>query len=130
MEILQAALARHGVATERARTCGEALLHLWSERPPHLLFTDAHLADGNWADVLAVARKSPAPVNVIVVSRQVDVSFYVEAIERGAFDFITPPLADAELAHVVRSAAEDVRHRRQRPSPAMPGGLGPEVMSR
>jgi len=113
MGALRVALDRLPVETFRAETCGEALLRLWSDEPPHLVFTDPQLPDGNWADVLAVARRSSVPVNVIVVSPQVDVAFYVEAIERGAFDFVTPPLDGLGLAHVVRSAADDVLRRRQ-----------------
>jgi FixJ family two-component response regulator len=61
-------------------------------------------------------------VNVIVVAPFVDISFYVRAIERGAFDFIVPPLSDPELLHVVRIAAENALSRRQKHS-SMLGSL-------
>jgi FixJ family two-component response regulator len=51
-----------------------------------------------------------------------DVSFYIQAIERGAFDFIVPPLSAPELQHVVRIAAEDVLSRRRKPATMTPKG--------
>jgi DNA-binding NtrC family response regulator len=112
-DALRLALEEQAVEIRTARNCGEAALCLWSERPPHLVFTDVQLADGNWADVLTLAARASAPVNVIVVAPLVDVSFYVQAIERGAFDFIVPPLAAPELLHVVRIAAENALARRR-----------------
>jgi DNA-binding NtrC family response regulator len=112
-DALRMALEEQAVEIRTARNCGEAALCLWSECPPHLVFTDVQLADGNWADVLTLASKASVPVNVIVVAPLVDVSFYVQAIERGAFDFIVPPLAAPELQHVVRIAAGNALARRR-----------------
>ena len=95
-----------------ARSCGDAVLGLWSKDPPHLVFTETQLADGTWADVLSIAQRSPRPVNVIVVSRIVDLSLYIQALERGAFDFIVPPLEISELDHVVRCAVGNALVRR------------------
>ena len=114
------------IVTREAKTCGEALLSLWAKRPPHLVFTDVQLADGNWCDVVSLADKCPLPINVIVISRQLDVNLYIEAMERGAFDFITPPLEGSDVAHVVRCAAQNVLRRRlaHRSSPGRnPGAL-------
>jgi FixJ family two-component response regulator len=59
-----------------------------------------------------MATRAPAPVNVIVVSEVVDIAFYLEAIQVGAFDFIVPPLSGAEFAHLVGSAVDNVLRRR------------------
>jgi FixJ family two-component response regulator len=59
-------------------------------------------------------------VNVIVVAPFVDIGFYVKAIERGAFDFIVPPLSDPELQHVVRIAAENAISRRLKRAAFLP----------
>lgn len=113
LRALQRILEAQALETSVVPSCGEAALSLWSERPPHLVFTDTHLSDGTWADVLQVAARAPAPVNAIVVSRCADVQFYIEAIERGAFDFLTPPFDPLGVAHVVRHAAADVLRRRE-----------------
>lgn len=100
-----------GVSFIRARTCSEAAQLLARDRSPHLLFCDTILPDGNWNDVLELSARAPGPVSVIVVARFVNIRFYVEVIERGAFDFITPPFAGSDLSHVVRCAAANIVDR-------------------
>ena len=82
--------------------------------PAPLVFTDTQLLDGTWADILAAAEKAAEPVNVIVVARVVDTRFSIEAIETGAFDFLAPPFVATDLAHVVRSALDNIVARRRR----------------
>ena len=113
LDALRLALEEQSVDIFIAKNCAEAALALWSDCPPPLVFTGIQLADGSWADVLTLATKASAPVNVIVVAPFADVGFYVQAIERGAFDFIVPPLSDPELLHVVRIAAENALTRRR-----------------
>ncbi|MGO8786755.1 MAG: response regulator [Terriglobia bacterium] len=113
LDALRLALERRSIDLFIAKNCAEVALALWSDCPPHLVFTEIQLADGNWADVLTLAAKASAPVNVIVVAPFADVSFYVQAIERGAFDYIVPPLSDPELLHVVGVAAENAIRRRR-----------------
>jgi hypothetical protein len=76
------ALEEQSIKIFTARNCADAALALWSDCPPHLVFTEIQLADGNWADILTLASKASLPVNVIVVAPFADVRFYVEAIER------------------------------------------------
>jgi len=95
-----------------AHNCFEAALSLCSPCPPHLVFTETQLPDGDWEDVLSFAARANAPVNVIVVSPHVDVALYIQTMERGAFDFIVSPPGAPELLHVVRVAAANVSARR------------------
>jgi FixJ family two-component response regulator len=78
-----------------------------------LVFTEAKLPDGTWADIVKLAIAAHKPVKVIVVSHFVDVDLYVDTMEAGAFDFIVPPLSASELTHVVKSAVENVLGLRQ-----------------
>jgi DNA-binding NtrC family response regulator len=100
------------IETQSVRTCHEAHQILWGNRPPHLVLADPRLADGTWQDLIVSASEAPAPTNVIVVSAVVDIALYLEAIQRGAFDFIVPPMPLPDLTHVVRSAAENALRRR------------------
>jgi len=120
LDPLRLALEEQAIDIFTARNCAEAAMALWADSPPHLVFTEIQLADGNWADVLTLAGKASAPVNVIVVAPFADVSFYVSVIERGAFDFIVPPLSEPELLHVVRIATENVLRRRRQPAAEFP----------
>lgn len=122
-QALKLALDSQLVETRSVPTCGEALGYLWSDDAPHLVFTDTQLPDGNWSDVITLARKAPVRTNVIVVSAQVDVPFYLEAIDRGAFDLVTPPFEPKVLAHIVRCAAESSLRGRAGPFGQQSKGL-------
>ena len=111
LDMLDLALQAQSITTCRAN-CQEASLELTRAKPVHLVFTDTTLPDGTWGDVLGLAAKAPAPVNVIVVARLVDVRLYLEVIQSGAFDFITPPFPPGDVARVIRCAADDVLHKR------------------
>ncbi len=120
---LRMALEEQSIEIYTARTCAEAALALLSNYPPHLVFTEIQLTDGNWANILTLAGKASAPANVIVVAPIVDIGFYLHAIECGAFDFIVPPLSDPELMHVVRIAAQNALNRRREHSEQLLGPL-------
>jgi len=109
---LKSTLERQGMHVLHAGSQAQARRVLGGVDPAQLVFTDTQLPDGTWADVLAVAGEASQPVNVIVVSRVVDTRLYVETIETGAFDFLTPPFVDTDIAHVVRGAIYNVVARR------------------
>ncbi|MGD0224524.1 MAG: response regulator [Terriglobia bacterium] len=109
---LKGALERQGMHIIHAQSRAQAKRVLGGRDPVPLVFTETHLPDGTWADILAVAEKAALPVNVIVVARIVDTRFYVEAIETGAFDFLAPPFNATDLAYVVRSALDNAVARR------------------
>ena len=118
---LQHALERQGVRVIQATSRADAKRLLGGINPAPLVFTDAQLPDGTWADILGLAEKALLPVNVIVVARLVDTRFYVEAIEAGAFDFIAPPFNSTDLRYVVRNALDNVIARRTSQPHAEPG---------
>jgi DNA-binding NtrC family response regulator len=112
LHTLELALQGLSVKTSQASSCSEAQRTLEGSDPPELIFTDTQLLDGTWVDVLRLAERAATPVNVIVVSRLVDVRFYIEVVETGAFDYIAPPFEPSGLAHVVCCAAGNVLRRR------------------
>jgi len=95
-----------------ARSCEEAARYLHKPNPPPLVFTDTTLPDGTWVEVLHLATRAPKPVNVVVIARIADVRLYIEAMNTGAFDFVTASSVVPEVAHVLRNAAENVLSRR------------------
>lgn len=109
---LKAALEHQGLRVIQAESRAQAKRLLGAQRPAPLAFTDTHLPDGTWADILALAGKAALPVNVIVVARLVNTRLYIETIDAGAFDFIVPPFNATDLGHVVRCAADNVIMRR------------------
>ena len=112
MGSLRRALESQSIETQSVRTCQDANQTLWGRQPPHLVLAAARLPDGSWEDLVLMAARAPAPVNVIVVSEVVDIALYLEVIQRGAFDFIVPPMSSADFAHVVGSAVDNAVRRR------------------
>jgi DNA-binding NtrC family response regulator len=112
LEDLKVLLKSQAIETWSARSC-EEVERLLDQTHPDLIFTDERLSDGTWIDILNVTEKSSVPTNVIVVGKSKDIGLYLSTMDYGAFDFIVPPFEPVLMAHVVRVAAEDVRHRRK-----------------
>ena len=119
--LLKQALEGRSIKVNWLRNYEEALPLLSEADPPHLVFTEASLPDGNWADVVKLALEALKPVKVIVVSRLIDVKLYVQTIVGGAFDFIVPPMTRDELAHVLACAVESVLNLRRTQAMAAAG---------
>jgi DNA-binding NtrC family response regulator len=113
MGFIKRALECQFIETQSVSTCREAHQTLWGGKPPHLVLADPRLPDGSWEDVVVSASTAPAPVNVIVVSEMVDIALYLEAIQRGAFDFVVPPMSLPDFTYVVRSAVDNALRRRE-----------------
>ncbi len=75
---------------------------LLSLQRPKLIFCDEQLPDGNYADVLRWRQSgSPLPP-VVVLTRNGEWEFYINATQRGAFDVIRSPWCptDIELSFI------------------------------
>ncbi|MFZ0960977.1 MAG: response regulator [Terriglobia bacterium] len=113
MALLKLALERQSIQIHWLTTIEEIVPLLQATNPPHLVFTEAMLPDGAWTDIVKQALLARKAVKVIVVSRLMDVSLYMETMDGGAFDFIVPPLSPGELTRVVKSAVENVQSLRR-----------------
>ena len=98
---LKLALHGTGIQTRHVRSCAEARQVLAQSPRSHVIFADSTLPDGTWADIVSLADECPRPLNVVVVSPELDVDLYVKVLEGGAFDFIVPPFTGADLLHIV-----------------------------
>jgi DNA-binding NtrC family response regulator len=76
-----------------------------------LIFADRHLADGNYRDVLELARSKQEKVRVVVISRHPDWDEYLEAMRLGAFDVIASPCRPTDVEWMVIQAKRDDRNR-------------------
>jgi len=83
-------LRLHQVELTHARTCQEASQAIQQDSPPLLIFTDTRLSDDTFQDILKLAAEAKEFVNVLVVSKVGSTTLYLEAMEHGAFDFLTP----------------------------------------
>lgn len=103
---LERRVSEFGVPSMRLRTVIEVKYFLKRLRRPALILTDVNLPDGTWADVVEEAKNAMPPAPVIVVSHFVNLSLYLEALQKGAVDFIVAPFTTKDLERVIRSATE------------------------
>ena len=100
---LRAALEAQPLRVCEVRWLSEAEERLKASNPPQLVFTAVLLADGDWERVLFLGKTAGVPV--IVVSTCLDVSFCLDVLERGAFDFLVPPFDQDDVAYIVHNAS-------------------------
>ena len=66
-----------------------------------VILTEAALPDGNWLDVLHLARKQPAEIEVIVTDPHADARFWAEALNLGAYDLVSQPFYEPEVRRIL-----------------------------
>lgn len=125
--ILKSALQGLGMTTCRARNCRAAELILCDSPPPHLVFADVVLPDGNWLDLLDLTAKAQEKINLIVVAPRADIGLYIDVMNHGAYDFITESFTVPEIVYVVRTATENALLARQ---PSAPRKTGTHTVSK
>ncbi len=101
-------LADHGYLVEQADT-GEAAIARLADFAFDIIVTDLRLPGIGGSDVIEAARERYPDIIAIVVTGFGTVKDAVEAIKRGAGDFITKPFQFEELAHVLQSQLEQRR---------------------
>ncbi|MEZ4263153.1 MAG: sigma-54 dependent transcriptional regulator [Polyangiaceae bacterium] len=74
--------------------------------PWDLVLTDLMMPDGSGLDVLTEAKSRSDETEVIVMTAHSTVETAIEAMKRGAYDFITKPFTNAELKALVHKALE------------------------
>ena len=69
-----------------------------------VILTEAALPDGQWLDVLHLARECPREVSVIVTDPQADAHFWAEALNLGAYDLLAQPFYEPEVRRILYNA--------------------------
>jgi len=84
----------------------EQALQLKSNRRPDVILMDVRLPGMNGLDALATLKQSDADIPVIMMTAFGSLSTAVEAIDRGAFDYLTKPVdLDRAIATVKQALA-------------------------
>ena len=104
-----------GIKCREAATFSAVMEELGGVQVPHVVFTDTVYADGDWKDVVHLAQGAREATNVVVVSRLEDVRLYLDTIEFGAFDFITPPFRESDVSHLMGCVVRSAVSRRKDP---------------
>jgi two-component system response regulator PilR (NtrC family) len=74
--------------------------------PYAVVLTDLLMPDGNGMDLLTLVKQRTARTEVIVMTAHGGVDTAIEAMKRGAYDFVTKPFATTELRALVHKALE------------------------
>ena len=74
--------------------------------PYELVLTDLLMPDGSGLDVLTRAKQRSAHTEVIVMTAYAAVETAIDAMKRGAYDFVTKPFATSELRALAEKALE------------------------
>jgi two-component system response regulator PilR (NtrC family) len=74
------------------------------QKPFDLCLTDMRLPDGNGLDLVAYIQKMPKPMPVAVITAHGSMDTAIQAMKKGAFDFVSKPIDLAGLRQLVSSA--------------------------
>ena len=96
-------LRDQGYDVETRANCREAIAAV-DRKPFDLVLADIRLPDGDGFDVLAHCRQTRPEMTVILITGYGTVETAIEAIRAGAFDMLTKPLIDEELAIAIARA--------------------------
>jgi DNA-binding NtrC family response regulator len=89
-------LARKGFAIEEAFTCKDALGQVFAN-DYDLILLDMKMTDGNGLDVLQKIKAKKPNQRVVIVTGYASIDTAVEAIQRGASDYMPKPFTPEEL---------------------------------
>ena len=105
-------LGRNGYVTLQASS-GEAGLKLLEEASPDVAIVDLRLPGMDGLQVLARVREHSPTTEVIMMTAHASVASAVEAMKRGAFDYLNKPVDLEELRVVVDKAVAHLQLRRE-----------------
>jgi two-component system response regulator FixJ len=87
---------------------GAALLSQIRSRIPACVFLEVRMPEGNGLDLLTKLREENCPAPIFVTSANGDIATAVEAVRRGAVDFIEKPLHGDDVLERMEAAIEEL----------------------
>ncbi|MEN2994339.1 MAG: sigma-54 dependent transcriptional regulator [Thermodesulfovibrio sp.] len=104
-EILMTILSEEGYNVYTA-SCLEEALRIINEVSPEIILTDLKLGNQNGIEILNNLPEEPFKPAVIVITAFGTISSAVDAIKKGAFDYLTKPLDKEVLLLTIKKAEE------------------------
>ncbi|AUX33411.1 MULTISPECIES: sigma-54 dependent transcriptional regulator [Sorangium] len=106
-QVLSIAFRRQGYEVALAPGAGAALEAIRQNPQPFpLILTDLVMPDGSGIEVLAAAKARSSATEVIVMTAHSTVESALDAMRRGAYDFVTKPFSPAEVIALAAKALE------------------------
>ena len=109
MRTTTALLLRAEDYTVEESASGEEALALLGHHPVDLLLTDLKMEPMDGLTLIKRVREVAARTRIIVMTAYGSIETAVEAMRRGAYDYLQKPFKDGELAFRVKNALERVR---------------------
>ncbi len=106
--MLQQTLTEEGFRVDSASD-GRKALELVRNKSYDLVLTDLKMPDADGLEVLSGVKKADSDTSVIVMTAYGTIEDAVEAMRKGAFDFITKPFDSEHLCVLVNRALENRR---------------------
>ena len=121
-EMLACALGPHGHAVETVN-CGSAALEHLRKNAVDVVISDVIMGEIDGFAVLAAARELPRPPEVIIMTGIGSIEAAVDAMKRGAAEYVTKPIDITRLVETVDNIARERESmEKARPRPARPSG--------
>ena len=114
-EQVRLALKASSHLVEIARTGVEGLARV-AACPPDVVLLDCRLPDRSSLEVFEAIRATDARIPVVFVSLSTKADAAIEAMKRGAFDYLFKPLSSFQLTRVLATALEVARQMRELPN--------------
>ena len=111
LELFTKFLSGQGYAVSSASSLKEAR-EILASRDFHAVIIDQHLPDGKGIDLINDVRASDPTVAIVMITGQADVPLAVEAMKKGADNFLIKPVRLKELAVFLEKSLEVVALRR------------------
>jgi DNA-binding NtrC family response regulator len=94
-----------------AELCGDGLeaARILTSRRMDIVVTDLMMPQLDGMELLEVARHANPDCRVILITGYATVESAVEALKKGACDYLPKPFEPDDLLHIVRQAAEQIR---------------------
>ena len=98
---------------------GDIALSLITEKDFDIVITDLRLPDMSGLDILTYAKNRNSSTQVIVITGFATIETAVEAIKKGAYDYLTKPLSHDKVRIITKRAlekialTEEITHLRQ-----------------
>jgi len=112
--VINAMLERAGFETVVFNDSAEALSAMDAEDVDTVI-TDLYMPGPGGMEILEYCQKNHSQVPVVIITAYATVESAVNALKRGAFDFITKPFDQTELLNVVHKAVATYRQRQKEP---------------
>lgn len=106
--VYETVLTSSGHAVRVAADAGEGLA-LFNEVQPNVVLLDLMLPDRNGLDLMQDMLNQKPDTNIIVVTANGSINRAVEAMRRGAYEFLLKPFNEQRLLNAVDNALSDIR---------------------